>query len=372
MNPRDYFPLGKAKGKAFCNRKEETEWLLDNIKANKHTLLIAPRRFGKSSLAERAVEKINFPSINLNFNACVDENDVEMLIRQSVSQLIGKIFGPIEKLTNSIKNYVNHLIPKIIIGAKYTKLELNSSKHISVTANVEEALLLLEKLLAEKKQRAIMIFDEFQAIGQIAKGKGIEAAIRNAAQDMKNLEIIFSGSNRNLLISMFEDESRPLYKLCRKLYLKRIKPEHYRKHLNKAAKLAWKSELDSNAFEKIMSFSECHPYYVNYLCDVIWTENSILPKTVNVIHAWNTVIEEEKSDANAELSSLSMGQKKVLKHIANSSGENLMSTHSTQAMNMALSSISSAIAKLTEKDIIEKEGDSYYIINPIIASLLKE
>lgn len=56
MNPRDYFPLGKAHGKAFCNREYETEWLLKNINSAKHSLVMAPRRFGKSSLAERGVE----------------------------------------------------------------------------------------------------------------------------------------------------------------------------------------------------------------------------------------------------------------------------------------------------------------------------
>ena len=55
MRPRKYFPLGKAYGEAFCNRTEETRWLVGNLKNVKHSLLIAPRRYGKSSLAERAI-----------------------------------------------------------------------------------------------------------------------------------------------------------------------------------------------------------------------------------------------------------------------------------------------------------------------------
>lgn len=41
MQPRHLFPLGKAYGDAFCNREEETERLLGNIKNAKHTLIIA-------------------------------------------------------------------------------------------------------------------------------------------------------------------------------------------------------------------------------------------------------------------------------------------------------------------------------------------
>ncbi len=47
MRLRDYFPLGLAKGDAFCNRENETELLVDNLKNGKHTLLVATRRYGK-------------------------------------------------------------------------------------------------------------------------------------------------------------------------------------------------------------------------------------------------------------------------------------------------------------------------------------
>ena len=67
-----------------------------------------------------------------------------------------------------------------------------------------------------------------------------------------------------------------------------------------------------------------------------------------------------------------MGQRKVLKYVANNTGENLMAASSTSAMGMALSSTSSAITGLIEKDIIEKSGTGYVIINPVIKRLLCE
>ena len=57
MRPRDFFPLGKAYGEAFCNREKEAEKLLGNIQNGKHTFLVAPRRYGKSSLCEKVLEK---------------------------------------------------------------------------------------------------------------------------------------------------------------------------------------------------------------------------------------------------------------------------------------------------------------------------
>jgi AAA+ ATPase superfamily predicted ATPase len=371
MKARDYFPHGKAYGRAFCNRTTETEWLSGNIRAGKHSLLVAPRRFGKSSLAEQAVKKTELPVTQLNFNTCSDEYDIEVLLRQGVSNLIGKVVGSIEKIVNSIKSYVSNLTPKIVLGQDSLHLELNPKQKKPPALNVEEVLSLMDKILAEKNQHAIMLFDEFQTVGLIAKGHGVEAAIRNIAQNMTHLVIIFSGSNRSLLKSMFENEARPLYKLCRKLYLKRIAEQHYQKHINKAAKLAWNEKLSDLVFTKIMLLSERHPYYVNYLCDTIWSECKTLPKITNVEKAWNIVIEEEKSDANAEIARLSLGQRKVLKYIANNPNDNLMSSEVVRSIGLALSSIAGAIAALSEKDIIEKQNRGYSIINPIITFLLK-
>ncbi len=371
IETRQYFPLGKANGLAFCNRASERAWLEGNIRANKHSLLSAPRRFGKSSLADTVVGLTGLPALCINFNTCTDEQDVEKLIREGASQLIGNALGSIEKLTHSIKKYLSHLTPKLILGTDYAHLELVSENQSSSSAtNLEEALNLLEKLLAEKNQSAVMILDEFQVVGLIAKGSGVEAAIRNVAQNTHYLSFIFLGSNRSLLLSMFEDEARPLYKLCRKLHLKRIDSEHYQKHLNEVAVLQWKQPLDETVFEKIMSLSKRHPYYVNYLCDVIWTNCVILPTVLDIEKAWQQVIEEESSDANAELMNLAMGQKKILKFIANYQENSLMSSNTMQKTGMALSSTAGAIASLLEKDLIEKQDNYYQIINPIIEALL--
>ncbi|MCK4609045.1 MAG: ATP-binding protein, partial [Gammaproteobacteria bacterium] len=332
----------------------------------------APRRFGKSSLAEKAIKISQLPVVSLNFNVCADENDIDLLLRQGVAKLIGKAIGPIEQLIHSIKNYVSTFTPSIHFGAKNSFLELAPKKHSTAASNIEEVLLLLEKLLAEKKQRAIMLFDEFQNVGIIAKGSGVEAAIRNVAQDMHYLVIIFSGSNRSLLVSMFDDESRPLYKLCRKLYLQRIESQHYQKHLNKIAKLAWKKTLPPEIFAKIISLSGQHPYYVNYLCDVIWTECKNLPKITDIKHCWDILVEEENSDANTEISQLSLGQKKIIKYIANYEEESLMSASAIKIIGMALSSISGAIAGLLEKNFIDKQEAHYRIINPVVKYLLQQ
>src|ERR1700722_10837071 len=124
MRARDYFPLGVASGAAFCNRKQETDLLVENIKSGKHTLLMATRRYGKSSLALHALKLSKLPYVEIDFYMATNEKIIEAYILNGVVDLRGKALGPIDKLLTSIKRYVKDLKPKIDIGTSVFKLEL--------------------------------------------------------------------------------------------------------------------------------------------------------------------------------------------------------------------------------------------------------
>lgn len=372
MSYRQLFPLGKASGVAFCNRVEETKQLIGNIQGSKHTLLIAPRRYGKSSLAERAIEKANLPNAKINFHLCTSEEEIATLVLDHVLQLIGSAIGHVEKMINSIKKYLSNLEPLLSFGNNLAGLKLVPKQKTNPSVIISEALLLLEHLLKEKNKRAILFLDEFQEIDRIGQHRGIEGAMRTAAQEMQHLTIIFSGSIRSMLLSMFEDENRPLYKLCRKIKLDRISAMDYEKHIQHIAEKTWRKKLDIEVFQAMMKFSNRHPYYVNYLCDVLWESCATLPHVLNVEEAWQKVVEEEWSDTLKELSDLPLGQRRLLKYIANNEAKNLQSHEVCQQLKMPSSSIGAAAQALIEKDYIEKmEKDHFSVINPLLLTVLR-
>ena len=167
MKPRHFFPLGKAYGEAFCNRVVETKKLMGNIESGKHTFIVAPRRYGKSSLCERAFELTSLPWSKLDFHLTVNEKNAERIIINGIIDLIGKSIGSIEKLVNLIKKYVKKLKPKLGVGTEKFYLELEIAHDSSPVENIAEALLLLEKLLCERDKQAVLLLDEFQEIGTI-------------------------------------------------------------------------------------------------------------------------------------------------------------------------------------------------------------
>ncbi len=372
MNIRELFPLGKAYGAAFCNREMETNKLIGNLESGKHTFIVAPRRYGKSSLCEQAFLKSRLPWNKVDFHLAITEKDVERYIINAVIRLIGESVGQIDKFTATIKSFVRNLKPKFALSSEHMSLELEVSSRSTPAENVAEAILLLDKLLCERDQRAALLLDEFQEVGAIGQGKGIEGAIRSAAQETQRLAIVFSGSNPHLLKRMFEDERRPLYKLCRKLVLSRISAEHYQPHLNKAAKLMWGTPLQDEAFAEIMALSERHPHYVNHLCDVIWSSEQKFPDVQVVQHAWNEVCEEERSDLIKDFLSLSENQKKVMKYVAAVSGDNLYSSDAARLMDIPQGSVRGAVEQLLEKDFIQKQEDMFVLVIPLYTKILTE
>jgi len=85
MKNRRLFPLGKAYGKAFCNRVEETQRLIKNIEGGKHTFLVAPRRYGKSSLCENVFEKIHCAWAKADFKKLAKKLKINGEVREVLS-----------------------------------------------------------------------------------------------------------------------------------------------------------------------------------------------------------------------------------------------------------------------------------------------
>jgi hypothetical protein len=170
---------------------------------------------------------------------------------------------------------------------------------------------------------------------------------------------------------MFEDEARPLYKLCRQLNLERISYEDYKKHLNNAAITAWRTVLTDDVIKGITDLTECHPYYMNKFCDVVWSENKKAPNIEDISRAWQLFLGEEKGDLFRELSLLSAGQKKVLSIIATGTILELSGKESANKLNMSPSSISAALRGLEDKDVIDRKNQQYKIINPVLKAYIK-
>lgn len=369
----EYFPLGLATGQAFCNRIKEKERLINNFIAGQNTILISPRRYGKSSLVLKAIQDSAMTYEKLDLFVAVDAKIIENKIVSAVRNLIAKVTSGPSQAIMLLKTYFKKLRTKWVIGTDGINVVLTPDKEVDPATNILEALRALETLLAKKKKKAIFFIDEFQEIGVLDDSKVLEGAIRAVAQESKYLVFVFSGSNRHILSNMVDDRSRPLYMLCDRINLGRISEEHYIRYINKVAQLTWGEKLQLEVLEWILYITECHPYYVNALCNKVWMQYTDKPPILTEVqNTWNDYVLQEESRIAKELSALSELQKKLLIIIAKGQTDALTTKVVLEQIDVSSAAVVKALKILDEKDYLYKEADgSYYIIDPLLKSSLR-
>ena len=368
----NYFPLGIAKGDAFCNRVLERKQLIGNIKKGQHTMVISPRRYGKSSLILYSLNESKFLYERVDLFVAVSAKTIEEQILNGVKNLLNKINSVPEQVVGIIKNTIKNLKSKWIVGTDGFKIELIPSQESDSISIITESLQMLENVLKKKEIQAVFFIDEFQEIGVLANSKGLEGAIRHVAQESENLRFIFSGSNRHILANMFDDRSRPLYNLCDRITIDRIKECDYIAYINAISKKTWDKYLDKSVVEKVFLLTERHPYYMNVLCDKIWDYcENMAPTNLDVSQLWQEYIFQEKSKIAKDLSSLNTSQKKLLIAISKGASSDFTSKATLHELGFSSSAIIKSLRLLEEGDYINRNIDGeYFIVDPLIKSSL--
>lgn len=368
----NWFPLGLATGKAFCNRIEERKHLKYNIEQGTHTLIISPKRYGKTSLAQKVMSELKLATYVLEFTLASDHITTQNIISNAIGHLLLSLMPSHKKVLSLASKYFSKLQPKLIFDTQFgTKIEFKPDFN-SPQLGIGELLISADKAAEDAQKKVVLLMDEFQQIATLKENTTIEAAIRNAAQRMKNISIIFSGSNRHLLQSMFEDQSRPLYHLCERIPLNRINSQDYSHYIQNAALERWNRELDSEALTQILTLTQRHPYYVNMLCSKLWRHEQ-KPDLKVVEDTWQDYVEEEHFRIISELGQLSHHQKLMLMILAIHPFKQPTSKEIINQMRASVGSVAKTFKILLQQDYIYQEADGYYrILDPTIEFFLKK
>ena len=106
----NYFPVSLATGKAFCNRAVELDKIHYNLTNQISTLLVSPRRYGKTSLALQAFEKIKWPYAHIDLYKAVSEDDIARFILNGIGKLLGMIENTPSKLIKTATEFFSNFL----------------------------------------------------------------------------------------------------------------------------------------------------------------------------------------------------------------------------------------------------------------------
>ncbi len=369
---KNYFPTMVATREAFCNRSVETERLIYNLETGTPSLLISPRRYGKTSLALQAFSKLELPYAHVDLYKALNEQEIAQYILHGIGKIISQTEKTPTKLLKAAGNFFGALQLNISLYGKDLSLEITQRPKRAVDL-ILTALEKLDHYVTEHSgiSGCILFLDEFQTLAEVTPNKSIGSAIREAMQKSKSVRYVFAGSNRHLIERMFHDDSRSFFNACDEIQLNRISAKHYSEHIKQASLDRWGDMLKEDAYDIIFACTERHPYYINKLCSMILR----LPKPATaeaIRQEWMDYVQENKARVEQEAMLLKLNQRRLLLHLASADYvENPFSHEYAQETSMPITSIHRAMNFLLEKDYVFKDQQARYrVLDPLIKAAL--
>jgi hypothetical protein len=114
----------------------------------------------------------------------------------------------------------------------------------------------------------VLAIDEFQQITKYPESN-VEALLRSHIQASNNIVMVYSGSNKHMLASIFNDYARPFYQSSGFLFLDRIETEVYKRFISENFRKG-KTLITPEALSFIMDWTLGITYYVQELCNRLY------------------------------------------------------------------------------------------------------
>jgi hypothetical protein len=190
------------------NRRTEIDALLDDALGGHYVRLVAPRRYGKTSLMLKLLAEANrrhgMAGVLVDLFGVVSLADVAIRIERAYAEhLVGGLRGKIE-------SHLKTLGLGLSLGVQGISLRLQRRANDVDPLPALHALLDLPRVAHRHgRKRVLVVFDEFQDVLAI---DGIDAIIRSHIQHQGGFaSYVFCGSQPGMMTRLFGGRDRPLF-----------------------------------------------------------------------------------------------------------------------------------------------------------------
>lgn len=350
---------------SFTNREKECKKLEDNLLSHINTMIISPRRWGKSSLVEKVMhdigrkeKKTRIVLIDL-FTVGSEEEFLEKFAREILKASSSKW----QEWLNTGKEFFKRLIPRFSLGLDPENDFSISFDWKELKNHAEEILDLPESIAQKKGIKWIICLDEFQHLSTFKGYEDFERKMRAVWQRQKWVTYCLYGSKRHMMADIFNNPSKPFYRFGDVMLLPKISHGSWVKFIcegfNKTEK-----QISEEAAGLIAIFMKNHSWYVQQLSHYTWnlTEKTATRKEIET--ALQELINANTPFYQKEVESISNTQLNLLKAVAK--GERqftstaVMSTYQLGTPN----NVGKNKAILAQEDLIQEVEGTMEFVDP--------
>lgn len=352
-------------GENFTDRIMETKRIKANFENGVNTILISPRRMGKTSLVNRVCETIDTEqvrAIRLDIYDCRSEYD---FYEKFACEILKQTAGKIEQLLADAKEFLGRITPRISISPDSVS---DYSISLGVTPkeiSPEDILSLPEKIATRKGIHLVICIDEFQQIGEFPDSLNVQKRIRSIWQHFRNVSFCLYGSKRHMLENMFQHRNMPFYQFGDITFLDKISRRDWIDFIVSRFKEKGK-RVSEDIAEQICRTVDDYSSYVQQLSWNLFvlTENEATEELLKV--AVEDLLMQTSSLFINQIAGLTTHQMNFIKALCNGVKEDFGSKAILEEYNLGTkSNITRIRTSLTEKEIIEVRGKQIFISDPV-------
>ncbi len=360
-----------AAGENFTDREQETERLLANFRYGVNTVLISPRRWGKTSLIRKVcglAESDKLKIVFMDIFSCRTEKDfydtfAEAVLKQTSSKW--------EEWVGNAKAFLSRISPKISLGADpmadfSISLELNDKRE-----DVADILQLPEKIAQKKGVSIVVCIDEFQQIANFADSKTFQKRLRTVWQHQKSVSYCLFGSKKHLMNALFEKSSFPFYKFGDSIYLKKIPTSVWVKYIEGRFAATGK-EISGELAEKICLTVDNHSSYVQQLAWLTWIHTDRAATADALEEACQDMIDQNTPLFEKQTENLTAYQVNFLRAVVSGIHREFSKKEVLSKYDLGSSANVSAVRRsLIAKELIDVDNRRVIIPDPVLEIWLR-
>lgn len=239
--PADPYHYGSpVAGDHFCDRDEPLADIEARMLSAANVVLLSPRRYGKSSLLLRAIDRVRRKGGSSGYVSLIRCSS-----RREVAEAVasGILNGPLSSLTRRREN-LKELLRDLRI-APVLGVDANGAFSLSFMSGAaptdwEAVLADSLRLLARRSQQrpTSLVLDEFQRVVEIDEGLG--GVFKAVADELSSVSLVFAGSKLHLMHRLATGPGAPLLGMGERIVLDVIPEDAMTKYLTHRATAAGK------------------------------------------------------------------------------------------------------------------------------------
>jgi len=357
----------------FTDRENDLERLINNFESGVNTMLITPRRWGKSSLVKKAADIVE--SKNEKVKVCfVDVFDVrseQQLYHILAEEVIKTTSTKIDEIGSFVQKFMKKLLPKISYSPDNMQEVSLGFDWNNFDRNASEVLDLAENIAKEKDINLIICFDEFQNIAGFENPLALQKKLRSHWQKHQNVTYCLYGSKRHMMMDIFTSASMPFYKFGDIMFLEKIAEDKWVTFLQE--KFAeTRKKINEQEARLIAQLVENHPYYVQQLAQLSWLRTKTTCKKSAIYESHDSLMLQLSLLFQNITDSLSGMQVNFMKALINGE-ERLSSKDVLNAYDLGTSANIAQIKKaLANREIIDVVGAQINFTDPVYKKWLEK